>query len=263
MVEAARAADVRLGVAFHLRGHAGHRALRDRVLSGALGEPRHARVHWSYRAADASNWRAHEEVGRWWSLAAVGTHGVDLLRWMMLPHAGEVVEVRGLTARQVWKGPHDESALVAMRFESGATAELTTSVVFDAQTRVELYGSEASAIAEGTLGPRGAGHITLAGKELEFTPVNPYDGELHDFVVAIRDHRDPEVPGAEGVRNVEILIEASGGEPSKSLSIAAEKPVEKTEKTADKSADKPADKSDKPVKAKSGKTPRARKTSGK
>ncbi len=242
MVDAARAADVRLGVAYHLRWHAGHRALRERVLSGSLGEPRHARVHWSYRAADAGNWRAHDEVGRWWSLAAVGTHGIDLLRWMMMPHAGEVVEVRGLTSRAVWKGPHDETALVALKFASGATAELTTSVVFEAPTRVELHGSEASALAEGTLGPRGAGRITVAGEELAFTPVNPYEGELNDFVAAIRDRRDPEVPGTEGLRNVEILIEASGGEPAKAVKVA-------DEKTTNKAA-----------KAKGGKTPRTRKT---
>jgi predicted dehydrogenase len=213
MVEAAQAAKVRLGVAYHLRWHAGHRALHDRVLMGALGELRHARAHWSYRAHDAGNWRAHDEVGRWWSLAAVGTHGVDLLRWMMMPTAGEVVEVRALTSRAVWKGPHDETALVALRFSSGATAELTTSVVFDSPTRLELYGSEAMAVAEGTLGPRGAGHVTIGGQELPFTPVNPYDGELVDFVAAIRGGHEPEVAGGEGLRNVEILVEAGGGEP--------------------------------------------------
>lgn len=234
MVEAARAADVRLGVAYHLRWHAGHRALRERIQSGVLGELRHMRVHWTYRAADAKNWRAHDEVGRWWSLAAVGTHGVDLLRWIMCPQAGEVVEVRGLISRAVWKGPHDETAVVALRFSSGATAELLTSVVFESPTRVEVYGAQATAFAEATLGPRGAGHILLAGQELAFTPVNPYDGELLDFVTAIRDGRECEVPGAEGLRNVEILEQACGNLPQ----AAAAEPA-KTEAAKPKAAKTP------------------------
>ncbi len=44
MVSAAREADVRLGVAYHLRWHGGHRAIRDLVGEGALGELRHVRL---------------------------------------------------------------------------------------------------------------------------------------------------------------------------------------------------------------------------
>jgi 1,5-anhydro-D-fructose reductase (1,5-anhydro-D-mannitol-forming) len=209
MVQAARAAGVRLGVAYHLRWHAGLRALHARVQAGALGELRHVRVLWSYRTADDSNWRARGEVGRWWSLAGVGTHGIDLIRWMLLPTQGEVVEVRSLIAAPVFRGPHDETALVLLRFAGGATAELSVSVLFDAPSRVEVYGTRAAAFADETLGPHGAGRITLDGAPLLFTPQNPYEGEWADFVAAIRDARDPEVPGEEGLRNVQILDEAA------------------------------------------------------
>ena len=39
--------------------------------------------------------------------------------------------------------------------------------------------------------------------------MNPYVGEIADFVAAIRDGRPPEVDGAEGLRNVELLCEAA------------------------------------------------------
>ena len=209
MVDACKKADVRLGVAYHLRWHAGHRALAERVHAGALGEARHLRVQWTYQARSAENWRAHGDVGRWWSLAGVGTHCLDLARWLWKPLAGEVVEVRSLVTRPVWRGPNDETALVMLRFASGATAELVTSVLFESEPRVELFGSQASAICEGTLGPHGKGRITLGGKPFEFLPVNPYVGELSDFVDAIHQHRDPEVDGREGLRNVAILLEAA------------------------------------------------------
>lgn len=208
MVDAADAAGVRLGVAYHLRWHAGHRLLHERVQRGELGELRHMRAQWTFRAADASNWRAHSAVGRWWGLAGVGTHGLDLVRWFLVPACGEVVEVRSLITREVYRGPHDETALVMLRFASGATAEIVTSVLFDSVSSVEIYGSRAAAVCEGTLGPRGAGAVRLLGQELPFQPVNPFAGEIADFVAAIRDGRPPEVPGREGLRNVELLLQA-------------------------------------------------------
>jgi predicted dehydrogenase len=215
MVDACAQADVRLGVAYHLRWHVGHRLLRAKVVNGELGELRHMRVQWTYRAADASNWRAHEDVGRWWGLAGVGTHCLDLVRWFMGPSCGEVVEVKSLITRAVWKGPHDETAVVALRFASGASAEIVTSVLFDAPTCVEIHGSRGSAVCEGTLGPHGAGAIRLRAvganeaSEMPFKTVNPYVGELADFISAVRERRAPEVAGEEAARNVAILCEAA------------------------------------------------------
>jgi 1,5-anhydro-D-fructose reductase (1,5-anhydro-D-mannitol-forming) len=201
-------ADVRLGVGYHLRWHAGHRALVERVHRRELGPLRHMRVSWCFNAPDPSNWRARPEVGRWWALAAVGTHALDLVRWTMVPECGEITELKSLIARQVHRGPHDETALLALRFANGATAEITTSVLFPAPTRVEIYGAEKYAICEGTLGPRGEGTIHIDDEPVPFTPVNPYAGELADFVGAIREKREPEVGGREGLRNVELLLEA-------------------------------------------------------
>ena len=38
-----------------------------------------------------------------------------------------------------------------------------------------------------------------------FTPVNPFVGEVEDFANAVEERRAPEVDGAEGLRNVELL----------------------------------------------------------
>ena len=208
MIETCRQNNVRLGVGYHLRWHAGLRSLVGAIANGALGEIFHMRVFWSFLAPDSSNWRASPELGRWWSLAAVGTHCLDLIRWIMVPRCGEVVRLRSVIAREHWKGPHDETAMVAMQFESGATAEFTTSVLIDASTRVEIYGAKAHAVCDRVLGVAGAGEIHIGDVELGYTPVNPYAGEIADFAAAIRDGREPEVSGREGLRNLELLIEA-------------------------------------------------------
>jgi 1,5-anhydro-D-fructose reductase (1,5-anhydro-D-mannitol-forming) len=206
IVAECEAAAVVLGVAYHLRWHGGHRLVADAVRAGELGELRHMRVQWSLLAPDAGNWRASPEVGRWWSLAGVGTHCLDLIRWFMKPSCGEVEAVSSVISRSVWRGPHDETAVAVLRFESGATAEFCSSVQFAAPSRVEVYGSAGYAVCEGTLGAHGLGTVRDQNGERRFTPVNPFEGELLDFAAAVGEGRPPEVDGGEGLRNVELLV---------------------------------------------------------
>ena len=210
MVDTCAAEGVKLGVAYHMRWHAGHRALAAKAHGGELGELRHMRLQWTHKSLDDTNWRAHGEVGRWWGLAGVGTHCLDQARWFLCPSCGEVTQVESLISRDVWKGPHDETAVVALKFESGATAEITSSVLFDSPSRMEVYGSNDYAICENTLGLSGGGEIRTGAGPMSFEPKNPYVGEIEDFIDAIRNDREPEVTGEEGLRNVDILLQAVG-----------------------------------------------------
>lgn len=205
MVAACRAAGVQLGVGYHLRFHAGLRLLRERVLAGALGRLLHMRVTWTYRERNPDDWRASPTTGRWWSLAALGTHGLDLARWYLRPVAGELADAHALTAHPCHGGPHDETAMLALRFADGATADILTSVLFRAPRSIELFGDAGSARGDEVLGPRGDGRILLDGRELDYTPVDPYQGELQDFVDAVAQGRAPEVGGDEGLANVRWL----------------------------------------------------------
>ena len=45
----------------------------------------------------------------------------------MCPEHGEVAEMSATIGRERFKGPHDETALLNFRFESGATAQLCSS----------------------------------------------------------------------------------------------------------------------------------------
>lgn len=210
MIEACDEAGVVLAVAYHMRWHAGHRKLAGLVHAGRLGTLRHMRAQWTLLAPNDRNWRASADVGRWWSLAGVGTHCLDQVRWLMVPQCGEIVAQENLISREVWKGPHDETALVSLRFESGATAEICSSVLFNAPKRMEVFGSESYAVCDDTLGPHGSGDISIGGEPMDYQVANPYVGEIADFVAAVRDGRAPEVDGREGLRNVATLLAAVG-----------------------------------------------------
>lgn len=220
MIDAASAAGVTLGVAYHLRWHAGHRQAIAAANAGELGDLRHVRARWSYLASDATNWRAHTEVGRWWSLGAVGTHCLDLVRWALTPSCGEVVDLQSTISRGVWSAAHDETAVLALRFESGATAEICSSVQFDAPSALEIHGSRGSIMCSGTLGPHGDGEVCDERGAIDYTVKDPYVGELEDFVAAVREGRPPEVDGLEGRRNVDLLLRAVGDTAGAPLPLA-------------------------------------------
>jgi predicted dehydrogenase len=125
---------------------------------------------------------------------------------------GEPVESRAVVTRDVHRGPHDETCVLSMRFANGTTAEIISSVLFEAPPRLEVFGSKGWAVGDETLGTHGGGQIWLGHNKLPFEKVDPYAGEIADFVQAIREGRDPEVNGEEGLRNVELLLRAIGDE---------------------------------------------------
>ena len=209
MVKVCQDNKVQLGVAYHLRWHNGHRKLVGMVRNGDLGRLHHVRVQYTWDGGDGSNWRASPEVGKWWSLAGTGTHCLDLIRWILLPTCGEFETLKSIISKKVWKGPHDESAVVSMCFESGATAEFFSSVLFESPSRLEIYGAHGYAICVDTLGRHGGGTIRTHKGKIEFHPTNPYVAEIEDFISAIKENRPPEVDGQEGLRNVELLLQAS------------------------------------------------------
>ncbi len=209
MAKAAREADRCLAVAYHLRWHAGHRRMREEILRGDIGTLRHMRVQWTLKAPNGDNWRTSPEVGQWWSMAAVGTHCLDLIRWFMCEICGEIESVKSTISSAVWNQPHDETALISFKFESGATAEMCSSVLFESPYRVEIYGDKGFVICENTLGAEGAGTITTHAGMVEFTVSDPFTGEVVNFVESASTGIPPEVDAEEGLRNVEILTIAA------------------------------------------------------
>ena len=209
MVDACSKAGVTLAVAYHLRHHAGLRAIHELARNGRFGRLHHMRAQWTFHAADASNWRASTDVGRWWGLGGVGTHSLDQILWFLEPGGGPVAEVSSVISRSVHGGPHDETASIGLRFENGATAELMSSVLIEAPSRFELYGSEGRAVGDGVLSVTGGGTLWLDDEPFDYTPVNPYAGEIRDFVRAARSGEPPAAPGEVGLRNIEVLLEAA------------------------------------------------------
>ncbi|MEV4619900.1 Gfo/Idh/MocA family oxidoreductase [Asanoa sp. NPDC049573] len=203
LVDLAAAQDLVLASGYHLRCHPGHQALRERVLAGALGPLRHLRAMWSYPMPD-SNWRARSESARWWSLSATATHCLDLARWFAAD-MDDWAQLRSVLANTKWQAPRDETAAIAAQLRSGPTVEVLSTIQFAEYTRLELFGDDGIAVCAGTLGPDGAGEITLNGEPLAFTPGSPFVPQLAGVLDAIAGRRPPAADGAAGLRAVRDL----------------------------------------------------------
>ena len=207
MIRVCEQSQVALAVGYHLRWHAGHELLRNQLESGQLGELYHARAHWSFRADNAFGWHNQENLGRWWSLAGVGTHLIDWVRWLFISTCGNICRSDSIISRGRLGHCGDEAATVNLQFESGATAQIFCSVLAEGPTRAEIIGSAGYAYCENTFGQTGGGLIEISGNRLNFEFINPYAREIDDFVSAINNDRKPKVSGEEGLNNIEILCQ--------------------------------------------------------
>lgn len=209
IINAAAVNNVKLAVGYHLRFHQAHRELFEVLSRNELGSVRHMRVNWAL-SGDSSNWRTQNEFGRWWSLAALGTHCLDFVQWMLSAKCGRIVRKSCLIESDE-PGGADRSCMLSLIFEQGTTAEIYVSMAYRALSRVEIFAERESAVLTGTFGPRERGHMRIGEREVDYergsgserTPL--YVFELQDFAQAIVTDREPVVGGAVGLLNVQVL----------------------------------------------------------
>ncbi len=206
LVKLADAKNLTLAVGFHLRSHNGHRELYSRVVEKKeIGELRHIRAVWAFPLPDDSNWRAKSDLGKWWSLAAVGAHCIDLTRWFG-DDMNDWKQFAPVISTDLYNGPHDETAVIAGQLSSGTTVEIVSTIKFGPYQRVELFGSEGIALCENTLGRVGGGEVTINNNRVEFEPVVPFINQLEDIVESIRTGNKPRANGLIGLRSVKDLL---------------------------------------------------------
>jgi predicted dehydrogenase len=203
-VAAAEGARRALAVGYHLRHHEGHRLVYER-LPALVGSLRRIEARWAWPDPATSGWRARGEAARYWSLAALGTHLVDLAVWL-----GGETEAARVVADVRRRDGADVAAEATIRFPGGVVAELGVSVEYRSVPRLSLVGTEGEVECLGTLGARGAGSIvrrTPRGETtpVPFTPADPYLLQLRAFVDDARTGRAPATGGAVAVAVVEMV----------------------------------------------------------
>ena len=156
--EAAIKAGVKLGVALMMRFHTHHQTIKELIAKGKLGDIVSMRTHFScwYPKIEGS-WRQKKSLGGGGALIDLGVHCIDLLQYIT---GLKVCGVMALCDTQSFDYEVDDSVSLIMKMDNGAHAyvDVNFNIPDDAaQSRLEIYGTKGSIIADGTLGQKEGG----------------------------------------------------------------------------------------------------------
>jgi predicted dehydrogenase len=223
MVEACKSAGVQLGTAFMMRFHTQHQAAAKLIREGKIGKPVFARAQLScwYPPAPKS-FRQDPALGGGGSLIDMGNHCIDLLEMFF----GPVSSVSCFTSHTVHPYPTEDSGVVLLRFANGALGTVDTLFCIQddsSKNALELYGSQGSILATGTVGQGSKGQMTAylqadaaaydaqqgrgtgQGLKIEPEPRNTYRAEIEAFSAALLDGVPNPLSGEIGLRSQKVM----------------------------------------------------------
>ena len=228
IVNTCAAHGVPLGIVLQNRFASEAVALRDAIRAGRLGRLVGATIlvrdHRDAGYFQAGPWRRQRESSGGGALRIQAIHMLDLLDWML----GPVAAVTGCMATRSHPVDVEDVLSATLELPGGAPAALfaTTAAAVEAPSRIEIFGTEGSAVlleARGTVrvwrGPAGPDSLeTIARLETEMAArlKAPWPGgttaDLHralltDFVASLRAHRAPAVDGGAALR-IQRLVDA-------------------------------------------------------
>jgi UDP-N-acetyl-2-amino-2-deoxyglucuronate dehydrogenase len=219
MIGACREAGVTLSVIFQYRFYRDALRLKRALDAGLFGRPVlcNALVHWHRTQVyydEKGSWRGTWDLDGGGALMNQSVHAVDLLQWLL----GPVDSLCAFTETLTHDIETEDLATAALRFESGAMGVVqgTTCSHQDYPLKIELRGTEGSATFEGTRltgwYPNRDEEI-LSENELALfpesvnEPLGPAHGrQLRDIFEALREGREPPIPGEEARKAVEIIL---------------------------------------------------------
>ncbi len=203
MIRAAEENDVALGGIFQRRFTPERWTARKWVESGRFGDMVLGATAVKYHRPPEyyDDWHGTRELDGG-VLLQQAIHFVDLLQWLM----GGIERVDATTDTLVHEMDCEDVATVSLEFENGAygTVEATTAVTGATRERIELNGTE---------GSYNSGTFVLESgpvePELERPPHGTgLEGQIRDFVHAVREDREPIVTGRDARTAVETVLAA-------------------------------------------------------
>lgn len=208
MVEAARKADVLLGVAQVFRFEESARRFRDSVASGKVGKPVFARSEFSFLATGAHprKWINDLAVAGGGPVADIGVHCIDALRFIL---QDEVVAVTARGMSDQLSGQVEAAANLSLEFSNGALGTILVSFRAEYRTPLEIVGEAGSLRADDAFSvDKPVIFKTRRGAEMSketLTNFDAYTRQVDAFADAVDGKSPFPIPGEEGWKNQEII----------------------------------------------------------
>jgi predicted dehydrogenase len=209
MVDAARKADVLLGIAQVFRFEQSTTRLRERIAAGQIGRPIFARSEFSFpgRADHARQWLYDKEVAGGGPIADVGVHSIDALRFIL---QDEVVGVSARCRSDELSGELEAAAALTLEFSRGTLASVLVSFRAEYRTPLEFIGEHGSLRADDGFNVERPITLELkqGGKIVETEEVSnrlAYARQVDEFAAAVEGKGEFLAEGEQGWQNQEIL----------------------------------------------------------
>ena len=199
MIAACERAGVHLEICFVLRGWPIYQQIRRIIQEGRLGQIVELRAHLAkWMTRQEGEWRLDPEKGGGGALMDVGSHYLDLFRYL----AGDLTRIAYMGSSAIFSWEVEESAFVLVEFASGAHGTLVISCAVPHSGNVlEVYGTEGTLL----LGPE-LRLVTAAGEEVQ--PVefpDYYTGLVDHFCRCVQEGGEALASGLDGLCNLEAI----------------------------------------------------------
>lgn len=219
----AKEKNVKLGVGMMMRFHTYHQKVKDIIQEGKLGNIVSMRAQFTCWYPEAQGeWRQIKKLSGGGALMDLGVHCLDLLQYVSRTKA---VGVTAICDTLSFKYEVDDSASLLLKMNNGAHAYVDVNFNIPdnaAVSRLEIYGTKGSFIADGTIGQEeiGSARVSLV-QESEYDAMQNRDGEsfyhmppangnmytkeIESFSVALLKDTDPEVTIEDAIFVQEIM----------------------------------------------------------
>ena len=211
MIRAGAEAGRKLMIAYRQRFEPLNVKVRALVEDGALGTVRLVTSdhHRHLKPSDpADQWRMDRSLSGGGSLVDIGIYSLQAAR-MMTGEEPVAVSATVSTPRNDDRFRQVEDMVAwSMRFPSGAMAHLTSSYTGGRLKRIQVLGTEATAVLDPGTEYRG-NRLTLreenGAREIQAEGLNQFSAEIDHMSGCIRDNQAPRAPGEEGLRDLRLI----------------------------------------------------------
>lgn len=214
MMAACEENKVKFGTAFMARFHRHHVKVKEIVESGVLGEVTSIKAHWSFEYPELGVWRQEKKLAGGGSFMDVGSHAIDILRFMS---GLEPIEVTAITGNQFFNYNVEDTAHLLAKMNNGAVMYVSSNYSTNAEpTYFEIVGTKGAVYGTETFSQTGfdsRAYIKMVGEEekplsFEGEHVNMYTAECSAFADAVINDTEPPVSANDGLV-VQQVIDAA------------------------------------------------------
>lgn len=211
MIDACEKNGVKFGTAFMARFHRHHVKVKEVVESGILGEITSLKAHWSFEYPELHVWRQEKKLAGGGSFMDVGSHAIDILRFMS---GLEPVEVTAITGNQFFNYDVEDTGHLLARMNNGAVMYVSANYSTNAEpTYFEIVGTKGAVYGTETFSQTGFEsrvYIKMVGeaeKPLDFEGehVNMYTAECSAFADAIIHGTEVPVTANDGLMAQRVI----------------------------------------------------------